>query len=104
MTAVATSAQPTKEQFSKLVDQTFRASGPNGDALELTLTAFNDLLESDTQETFTLTFRASSDVTAEQGTYSVSNDALGEQAIFLVPISRDADGLYLEAVYNRFKK
>ena len=104
MTAAAVTAQPTKEQFSQQIDQPFRASAPNGKEFDLSLVEFKDVLDTETQETFTLLFRAPAEVAPEQGTYAVSNDGIGDQAIFLVPVNRDADGVYLEAVYNRFKQ
>jgi hypothetical protein len=104
MTAAATTAQPTKEQFSHQINGTFHATAPNGREFEMSLTQFQDILDSETQETFTLTFCAPSDIEPEQGTYAVSNAVVGEQAIFLVPVRRDESGLYFEAVYNRFKK
>jgi hypothetical protein len=103
-TAGPTTAPPTKEQFSGQLNGTFRASAPNGREFEMSLSEFRDILDSDTQETFTLIFRAPSDLEPEQGTYIVANDSIGEQAIFLVPVRRDESGLYFEAVYNRFKK
>ena len=104
MTPAATTATPTKEQFRQQIDQTFRATAPNGEKFDLVLVDFKDVLDTDTQETFTLMFRAPTDTASDQGTYGVSNDAMGDQAIFLVPVSRDAAGLYFEAVYNRFKQ
>jgi len=103
MTAAATTAQPTKEQFSQQVDAIFNATAPNGREFEMSLKQFRDILDSETQETFTLTFSAPSDLEPEQGTYIVANAGMGEHAIFLVPIGRDESGLYFEAVYNRFK-
>jgi len=104
MAAAAVSAQPTKEQFSGQVNQTFHAHSPNGREFEMSLIQFQDILDSDTQETFTLIFQAPPDQEPDQGTYNISNRVIGEQAIFLVPVNRDEKGLYFEAVYNRFKQ
>jgi hypothetical protein len=49
---------------------------------------------------FTLLFRADPDCAAPQRTYVVEHDALGGLEIFLVPVSRDADGMRYEAVFN----
>ena len=104
MAAAAVTAEPTKEQFSAQVDQTFRTCAPNGTEFEMSLVKFQDVLDSETQETFTLVFQAPAEQEPEQGTYNISNPGIGEQAIFLVPVSRDEKGLYFEAVYNRFKQ
>jgi len=103
-TAAPTTAPPTKEQFCGQLNGTFRASAPNGREFDMSLAEFHDVLDSDTQETFTLIFHAPSDVKPEQGIYGVVNPEIGEQAIFLVPVRSDNSGLHFEAVYNRFKK
>ena len=103
MTATAISTLPTREQFSQQMDQVFRGHSPAGSEIEMTLAEFKDVFESDTQETFTLIFRAPADAPAEQGTYIFQNEALGEQAIFLVPVGRDENAVLFEAVYNRLK-
>lgn len=103
MTAVALSGTPTKEEFSQQVRQKFKATSPAGRDLEMTLAEFREVVDTETQETFTLIFRAPVDVEPEQGTYIFRNDALGEQAIFLVPVGRDENGVSFEAVYNRLK-
>jgi hypothetical protein len=103
MTATALSGFPTKEQFSQQVHQPFSGTAPNGSDVEMTLAKFTDIFDSDTQETFTLVFRAPADTAAEQGTYVLRNQGFGEQAIFLVPVGQDENGVLFEAVYNRLK-
>jgi len=102
MTADA-SASPSKEQFAAQLNKSFRAAGPDGQHFEMTLVEFKDEFASDTQETFSLTFKAPYDAPIQQSTYTLTNEQMGEQHVFLVPLSQDAEGLYYQAVYNRFK-
>jgi hypothetical protein len=104
MRAAAVAEMPTKDQFAKQVDKSFRTSAPSGQEFEMSLTEFRAIADSETQETFSLLFKAPADAEPEQGTYTISNPELGEQAIFLVPVDRNDKGLYFEAVYNRFKE
>ncbi|MBV9241179.1 MAG: hypothetical protein JO314_04140 [Acidobacteria bacterium] len=104
MTAAATTATPTKEQFFQQLEQIFRVTSPNGVEFEMSLVEFNDIVDSDTQETFSLLFKAPSETDPEQTTYTVSNDGIGEQLIFMAPVKKDDSGLYFEAIYNRLKQ
>jgi len=98
------SASPSKEEFAAHINRSFHATNPEGQEFEVTLVEFRDEFDSDTQETFSLTFKAPADAPAEQSTYTLTSEGVGEQLIFLVPIGKDADALYYEAVYNRFKQ
>src|SRR5437868_14833699 len=96
-------AVPTKREFSEQLNRVFTAHTPDRHEFELVLTEFIDVLESDTQETFTLLFKAPNDVPPLQMTYRLTNDEMGDQEVFLVPVRQDAEGTYFEAVYNRSK-
>jgi hypothetical protein len=52
------------------------------------------------RQPFSLVFRAASPVVLPQKTYPLANPTLGKQAIFLVPIGRDAAGVLYQAVFN----
>lgn len=54
-----------------------------------------------TQEQFSLVFRVAPELPAVQQAWDVEHPVLGGQHLLLVPISRDASGLYLEAAFNR---
>lgn len=92
---------PGKQEFSQQVDSFFRAFADGGDDVDLVLIKFTDLSPDETQENYSLVFRAPIDATQNQGIFRLSHDELGEMDIFLVPISRDESGLYFEAVFNR---
>jgi len=102
--SVAVGQSPTKEQFASQLNRSFAAAGPDGREFELTLTECEVDLDSDTQETFSLIFAAPRDTPTEQAIYRLTNQAVGEQEVFLVPIRQDEHCLYLQAVYNRFKR
>lgn len=52
-------------------------------------------------ETFSLLFWSSSNVKLPQGTYPLQHPALGEFALFIVPVARANPGQLYEAVFNR---
>jgi hypothetical protein len=52
------------------------------------------------RQSFSLRFRTPPGWECRQGTYALGHPTLGELAIFLVPVGRDATGMELEAVFN----
>lgn len=63
----------------------------------LTLDAAERMHGSDAS--FVLTFRTPEPL--GQGTYPVEHPDVGRMALFLVPIAQDAQGMTVEAVFNR---
>jgi hypothetical protein len=55
------------------------------------------------QERFSLVFRGPRDTMLQQGTYQLQHNQLGVLELFLVPVGQDHEGLYFEAVFNRFR-
>jgi hypothetical protein len=53
------------------------------------------------QEQFSLLFRAPQDEPIQQGTYWLEHDQLGSGELFLVPVSKDDNGVCYQAVFNR---
>lgn len=94
---------PTRLQFSQQLDRSFRTSGAELEGFELELVEFNDVVDNDVQETFSLVFRGPVNMPPSQTTYTLANDEVGEFDIFLVPVKQDGKGLYFEAVFNRLK-
>lgn len=93
---------PTKDEFASVVNSSFRAVHSGGSTTELLLLKFEDVVANSVQETYTLLFRGPDDATPSQGTYRLEHEKLGSMDIFLVPIKKDAEGLYYEAVFNHF--
>ncbi|MGN6261334.1 MAG: DUF6916 family protein [Ralstonia sp.] len=52
------------------------------------------------QKAFSLLFGGDASFTLQQGTYFLQHDTLPEQAIFLVPVERSADGFRYQACFN----
>ncbi len=50
---------------------------------------------------FSLLFRGPREPQLPQQIYPVEHDRLGRFDLFIVPVKRDANGLYYEAVFNR---
>lgn len=56
------------------------------------------------QERFSVVFRGPRDKLLQQGMYQMQHDRLGGFDLFLVPVGRDHDGVYYEAVFNRLRR
>jgi hypothetical protein len=56
------------------------------------------------QVRFAVLFRGPQEPFLVQKIYNVEHDQLGAFDLFIVPIKRDEDGLYYEAVFNRLVK
>jgi hypothetical protein len=54
------------------------------------------------QEEFSLIFRGPLDLPIRQGLFRLEHEKLGTEELFLVPVSKDQEGIYFEAVFNRF--
>ncbi len=52
------------------------------------------------RQPFSLMFRSSSQVVLPQKLYSLRNAALGQVAIFLVPVARDRQGIVYQAIFS----
>ncbi len=68
---------------------------------EVELVEVTDKSPSPKQEQFALQFRAPLDAPPFQALFELKHAALGTGAMFLVPVNRDAQGLYYEAIFNR---
>jgi hypothetical protein len=73
-----------------------------GDSVETSvqLISVTKSVPSPTFESFSLLFTGAKDGELEQNVYDVSHNALGDFALFLVPVGRDAEGCKYEAVFN----
>jgi hypothetical protein len=73
----------------------------NGARYELELQQLTENSPSPRQEQFVLLFRAPATAPPHQGIYGLQHEQLGQGELFMVPISRDAAGLYYEVTFNR---
>jgi hypothetical protein len=95
---------PTKQELATQVGSRFEVPAGNGTAPSpaLELTGIEDLRSTPGNEQFSLFFLGSPEMPAQQGVYHLEHPALGPLDLFLVPVGREAGGLVLEAVFNRF--
>ena len=93
---------PSKGAFSEQVDSIFHARIGEGADFDLRLVQFDDIVSNAVQENFTLMFQAPLDAPAVQNTFRLDHESLGTINLFLVPVKKNENGLYYEAVLNRF--
>ena len=91
---------PPREAFAAAVNSGFDVRSGDEAPVKFTLLECNIQVDTDVQECYSLVFRGPSDQPAVQGLYLLENDELGKLQLFLVPIKRDDQGLYFEAVMN----
>ena len=53
------------------------------------------------KECFALVFRGSHNAPLRQETYTVTHESIGKFAMLAVPVGRNKDGIYYEAIFNR---
>ena len=87
-------------EFAKHVNTTFRIRLNERETLPAELTEISEHMVSPQQERFWIVFKTSNEVLLGQGLRSVEHDAMGNFDLFLVPMSRDEQGTYYEAVFN----
>jgi len=93
---------PEKREFSNQINSGFRARVAEGASFDLSLVKLDDRGSSEAVENYSLLFRAPAEAPAAQGMYRLEHAELGEMDLFLVPVKKDAAGLYYEAVFNNF--
>ena len=93
----------TIDTFAAHVGQSFRDTEA-GTTLELLqvddLTEVAQNVPPGQRAPFSLLFRGPAEPVVDQSIRTLAHDELGELAIFLVPIAREADGLRYQAVFT----
>ena len=96
------SAVIPKERFENALHTEFLMQVENIEApVPLQLVQFESKINTPRQECFTLLFRGPVDAPSVQLLCKLTHVDLGIQEIFLVPVKKNADGLFYEAVFNR---
>ena len=85
--------------FTEHLNSTFRLQHGTATS-ELQLLEVSDG-STDGHVNFTLLFRGPLQPLLPQQIYPMEHDRLGRFDLFIVPVRRDAQGLYYEAVFNR---
>jgi hypothetical protein len=96
-------ASLTHEEFTKNANTKFHVQVDENTNVPLELTAVSELKLYPQQEEFTVVFRGPSDMYLDQGVRNFIHDQMGQFELFIVPIRRDAQGFYYEAVFNRLR-
>jgi len=91
-------------EFLKHLNTKFRIRLNESEAVEAELTAVSEHLLSPRQERFSVVFRAPNETFLGQGMRPFQHDEMGAFDLFIVPIERDDEGTYYEAVFNRLIK
>ncbi len=94
----------SKEAFEATVHSAYLMQLGPDQAVPLQLVEYKLQLLNALQECFSLLFQAPVDAPNEQLLRTLQHQSLGELEIFLVPIKKNADGLFYEAVFNRMLK
>src|SRR5688572_29002785 len=95
----------TYETAQTCVGQKFQIRFEGGSTMDLNLEHVELLMEKHInprmkRDSFSMQFRGPMEPALRQSTYQVHHQALGMLTIFLVPLSRGADGYLYEAVFN----
>ncbi len=91
----------SREQFAACLNSSFSLDWAGGPGLDLQLTQVSDLRATPKQEIFSILLRGPADRLLPQGIYNLAHQRMGRFDLFLVPVARDGDGAYYEAVFNR---
>jgi hypothetical protein len=91
-------------EFLENLESKFRLHLDDSEQVELELFEVSERKTAQRQEIFSIEFRCPSSVVLPQRTYRLDHDKLGQFDLFLVPIRKDDQGVYYEAVFNRTLK
>ena len=91
------------EVFTQNINTKFQIQIDEQRCVELELTEVSELKLYPQQEQFAIEFHGPLDMFLEQGTWSCTHKEMGQFELFLVPIRRDEQGFYYEAVFNRLR-
>ncbi len=88
------------DDFTPHLNSKFQLRAGN-QSWEIELVEVTDKSPSPKQEQFVLRFCAPLEAPPNQALFELEHAALGAGVMFLVPVTRDANGLHYEAVFNR---
>jgi hypothetical protein len=93
---------PDRALFERLVHQELEVRAPSGERLTtLALEQVEPLAAARNTESFRLVFRGAAASALDQGVYLFEHGELVGEAIFIVPVARDATQITYEAIFNR---
>ena len=93
---------PTKDEFAAQLNTNFEAREETGKLFEMTLVEVKSVISNKFQECFALLFcTLAEDVAAQQQSFRLKHSILGEMELFLVPVKKNENNLFFEAVFNK---
>ena len=95
---------PNKSMFSESLNSKFLIDREDGESIALDLVELRDGFSDPRSESYSLLFRGPGTFVLPQQIVKLKHDQLGEFELFLVPVGRDANGVYYEVVFNRLLK
>jgi hypothetical protein len=87
--------------YEEHLNSIFKLPVSETETIDLELVRINGMDAPPGYESFSLVFRAPHSMPAAQGLYSLRHEKMDASDLFLVPIERNQDGVYFEAVFNR---
>src|SRR5687768_12254749 len=94
----------THETFAKQANTEFQVPIDENTAVPLELINVSELKLYPQQEEFALLFRGPLNMFLSQGIRFFKHDQMGQFELFIVPIRKDEQGFYYEAVFNRIRQ
>lgn len=91
----------TLDTFVPHLNSTFRLNHESAGTVELKLVDATDVGSTPRQLQFSIVFRGPLDTPLVQAIYNVEHEKIGTFDLFIVPIKRDGNGIYYEAIFNR---
>jgi hypothetical protein len=96
--------RPSRAAFEGQLGQEIRVSFDDGTTLALRIAEVVDhsvrKTRDGTVDAYAVYFHGPLDITLPQSTYLFTSDALGERAIFIVPLGPTGDVMVYEAIFN----
>jgi hypothetical protein len=94
----------THEEFRKHLNTVFQIQLNESEMIDLELVQVSEQKLSRVQERFSVVFRGTNESFLGQGMRALEHDQMGRFSLFLVPLGRDDEGAYYEAVFNHLRK
>jgi hypothetical protein len=91
---------PSQAEFAAALNSNFSVRAEGVSPAQFTLIECNDVIATERQHCYSLLFRGPVEQLPIQALFTLENDQLGEMQLLLVPVKRDEDGVYFEAVMN----
>jgi hypothetical protein len=96
--------RPSYEEFKEQLNKNFELRIDGAEPIQLELIEVSERTVTPKQEMFSLIFRMRGSEVLPQQIYSLENGAMGQTELFLVPVGKDNEAVFYEAVFNRFLK